>query len=50
MKTLDNFVQDALGAQALMICNLQAQLEMAAAKVAELTAARLPPPDPLKEP
>lgn len=36
-RTLDQIVQEALGAQAFALCNLQAQLEAANAKIAELS-------------
>jgi BMFP domain-containing protein YqiC len=39
-KTLDQFVQDTFGAQALTICRLQAELEVTLARIAELEAAQ----------
>lgn len=38
-RTVDQIVQEALGAQSLTICRLQAELELLMAKVAELEAA-----------
>ena len=38
-KTLDQIVQDTLGAQTLTICKLQAEIELLMSKVAELEAA-----------
>lgn len=38
-RTLEEIVQGALGAQAFALCNAQAQLEAANAKIAELSKA-----------
>lgn len=44
-KSLDDYVQETLGMQQFIILRLQAQLDAANAKIAELT----PSPDPPKE-
>lgn len=43
-RTLNEIIEDMLGAQAMTICQLQAQLEAANAKMAALT---LPDPKPV---
>lgn len=38
-KTLDQIVQETFGAQTMMICKLQAEIELLMSKVSELEAA-----------